>query len=215
MEELLNSMGQDVQDSLLVVDSGSTDGTIEFFQERDVKVIISPIIKEEGYGPARNHLRQMAGEHLRDIAWVLYLDADERVDERDYHLLRVTKDTLSDRFDVIALPRVDWIDEARTAMAKDVEVFPDFQARLTRLDSSLRYVKALHEGIENCREIYADSSFMRINHFHRSAGADKRRRVGKLCSFLHMRDEELGNPEYPMHESEPMYRELVKKEGLD
>lgn len=214
MEALLNSMGQDVGD-IIIVDSGSTDGSIEYANERGAIVVVDDIIKREGYGPARNHLRQVAREHHPDAVFTVYFDADERIDESEFHQLRWIKDYLDSRFDVIAFPRIDWMDDERSAMAKDVNAFPDFQARMTKLDSPLRYVRSLHEGVENYNEIYANITTPKINHFHRSAGADKRRRVGKLCSFLHMRDEELGNPEYPMHPSEEKYRKLVQEEGLD
>jgi hypothetical protein len=144
---------------------------------------------------------------------MLYLDADERIMEQDFHTLRFLKDNLQESFDVIALPRIDWKDKEMKVAAKDVNVNPDWQARMSRLDSPLVYVRRLHEQMQNFRGIYADMSSPKIHHFHRTAGQEKRDFVGKLCAKLHMEDEEFGHT-YPEHHKEAMYREQYLKEGL-
>jgi glycosyltransferase involved in cell wall biosynthesis len=58
-------------DELIVVDSGSTDRTVEIARSFTPKVID---VAWEGYGAARNHaLTAASGD------WILWLDADERV----------------------------------------------------------------------------------------------------------------------------------------
>ncbi len=58
-------------DEIIVVDSGSTDGTLDLVRQYTGKVFT---IKWPGYGAARNFaLSQATGN------WVLWLDADERV----------------------------------------------------------------------------------------------------------------------------------------
>lgn len=58
-------------DELIVVDSGSTDRTVEFAREFTDRIFT---ITWEGYGAARNFaLQQATGD------WILWLDADERV----------------------------------------------------------------------------------------------------------------------------------------
>jgi glycosyltransferase involved in cell wall biosynthesis len=58
-------------DELIVVDSGSTDRTVEIARSFTPKVID---VAWEGYGAARNHaLTEASGD------WILWLDADERV----------------------------------------------------------------------------------------------------------------------------------------
>lgn len=215
MGSLLESFGQKVNESMIIVDSGSQDGTIEFFEERGVKVVVNDVIRREGYGPARNHLRQMAVEHLNEMHWACYLDADERISPKEFHQLRVIKDNLAPQYDVVALPRIDWENLEMTKMKKDINVFHDFQARMTRLSSSLRYVKSLHEGVENYSQIYADLSSPKINHFHRSTPQEKRDQVGRVCAHLHMKDEGNGI-HYDMHHKEQFYRDqLANGKGLD
>lgn len=201
---------------ILIVDSGSDDGTIEFFQEKEkvypdfVKLIIDDIIVREGYGPARNHLREMTRQHFPAAHWMLYLDGDERI--YDFHELDFLKEYLRDEFDVVALPRLDWHDKEMTQCENDLYIHSDYQARMTRLFSGVNYVRRLHEQIQGYSKIYAKITNPKINHFHRVA-KDKRDFIGKLCAKLHMEDAEYGHT-YPMHHKEQHYRDLLEKEGL-
>lgn len=197
---------------MLVVDGGSKDGTIELLQASGVTVVVDNIIQREGYGPARNHLRAMARLHFPDSHWLAYFDADETIDESDRHQFRFLKDYLIDAYDVIAFPRIDWLDIQRTGAAKDWRGNPDYQARMSRLGSSMIYQRRLHEIIANYSLIYCSLTSPKINHFHRSAGQKKRDFIGKLCAMLHKKDE-MGDT-YPEHYKEAYYRELLAKEGL-
>jgi len=198
---------------IVIVDTGSTDGSIEYAKAQGAIVVVDDIIVREGYGPARNHLREMAKLHFPNGGWTLCLDADERIVEKDFHRLRHIKDSLIDSFDVIALPRIDWIDKEMTKAAKDVNVNPDYQARMVRYDSNMRYIRRLHEQVSDCKAIYAQPTNPVINHLHRSAGQEKRDYIGKVCAHLHMNDKEWGHT-YPLHHKEQFYRDLLEKEGL-
>lgn len=198
---------------ILIVDSGSTDGTIEYCRERGAIVIVDDIIRREGYGPARNHLRTMSMKFFSDAHWMAYFDADERIFEKDRHQLRFLKDSLVAHFDVIAFPRIDWRDTEATDAVNDFRIGPDFQSRMTRLHSPIQYVRRLHEQITGHRAVYAKLTSPKINHFHRTAGTEKRDMIGRLCAKLHMEDESYGKT-YPEHPKEAMYREQYLKEGL-
>ena len=198
---------------ILIVDSGSTDGSIEYARERGAIVIVDDIIRREGYGPARNMLRVKSKEFFPDAHWMAYFDADERIVEEEFHQLRYLKDYLSDRFDVIAFPRIDWLDREMTGYAKDFRVNPDWQARMTRLGCPIGYVRKLHEQVAGHKMIYARLTTPKINHFHRSTSQEKRDLIGKLCAKLHMEDKEWGHT-VGEHHKEAMYRERYLKEGL-
>jgi glycosyltransferase involved in cell wall biosynthesis len=58
-------------DEIIVVDSGSTDGTVEICREYTDKIILTDW---PGFGPQKNRALEMATKD-----WVLSLDADERV----------------------------------------------------------------------------------------------------------------------------------------
>lgn len=239
LDEWFENMSR-IADYILIVDGGSKDGTIEFFEARTslvsvrscvdeerfkeevkkashtqpfpIAVIVDNIIQREGYGPSRNHLREASKRHFPDAHWLAYFDADERILPEDFFELRFLKDNLIDQFDVVAFPRIDWLDKEMSKAAKDWKVYPDFQARMTRLDSPCKYVRRLHEQITNHKNIFATINNPKIHHFHRSAGQDKRDYIGKVCAFLHQKDE-YGHT-YPEHHKEAHYRELLEKEGL-
>ena len=199
---------------ILIVDTGSTDGTKEFFESKDNVVFITDdIILEEGYGPARNHLRGMSIQHYPESHWVCYLDADERIMEEDFHTLRFLKEYLNEDYDVIALPRLNRLDKHTLDTKVDFHVHPDYQARMTRLKSPLVYVRKLHEQILGFEKIYSELTNPKIHHFHRSTDQKKRDYIGKMCAKLHMEDDEYGKT-YPEHHKEAHYRELLEKEGL-
>lgn len=197
---------------ILIVDGKSTDGTQEFCRNQGAIVVEDDIIQREGYGPARNHLRELSREHFSNAHWMMYLDADETIDEREFHTLRFLKDYLVEDFDVIVFPRIDWHDETKTKAENDWKIAPDWQARMTRLHEPIFYIRRCHEQIKGYKAIYANLTTPKINHFHRSTSQEKRDLVGKLCAKLHSEDE-YGDT-YPKHHKEEYYLDLYKKEGL-
>lgn len=216
LDEWWENMSQ-IVDHILIVDGGSKDGTSEFFEQRkeegfSVVCILDSIIQREGYGAARNHLRREARKFFPEAHWLLYLDADERILEKDYHQLRFLKDYLISEYDVIAFPRIDWHDKAMTKAENDWVSAPDWQARMSRLDSSVKYVRRLHEQVQDYSKIYTELTTPKINHFHKCSPQSKRDYVGKVCAHLHGIDE-MGDT-YPEHHKEAHYRELLEKEGL-
>jgi len=109
VEDWYANMCQIADAGILIVDTGSTDGTREFFESKDNVVFITDdIILREGYGPARNHLREMSKKHFPESHWMIYLDADERLLEEDFHTLRFLKEYLEEEYDVIALIKTPW-----------------------------------------------------------------------------------------------------------
>lgn len=213
LEEWFGFVKKIADGGILIVDSGSVDGTIEYAKEQGAVVIVDNIIQREGYGPARNHLRDMTREHFPAAHWMCYLDGDERIDEEEFHRLRFLKDYLITEYDVIAFPRIDWDDKERTFAHNDWRYSPDWQARMTRLDSPVTYIRRLHEQITGHKKIFTSLTSPKINHFHRSVTQEKRDLIGKLCAKLHMEDDEYGHT-VPEHPKEAMYRERYLKEGL-
>jgi len=208
------NMTQIADAGIVIVDTGSTDGTAEFFKDKgDVVVITDDIIRREGYGSARNQLMALSREHFPEAHWMAFFDADERINVSEFHRFRHIKDYLIDAFDVVAFPRIDWMDSEMKAAKKDYHTQPDYQARMVRLNSSAQYFRKLHEQIQGHRGIYADLQNPKINHFHRSAGQEKRDEIGKVCAQLHPEDSEYGHT-YPEHHKEAYYREMIEKEGM-
>ena len=197
---------------ILIVDTGSTDGTVEYAKNCGAVVIVDDIIQREGYGPARNQLRALTRIHFPNADWMAYFDADETVSEKDFHIWAFLRDYLDPKFDVIAFPRIDWFDFEMTKAANDFHFQPDYQARMTRLNSGVEYYRKLHEMIRNYTGVFNKTTNPKINHFHRAIQT-KRDFIGKLCAKLHMEDKEFGHT-LGEHPKEAHYRELYLREGL-
>ena len=77
-----------VADELIIVDSGSTDGTLEFIEKNNLKVI---------YRPYKTHADQMnyaVSQASND--WVLCMDSDEVLDDESIENINAMKSSLSD-----------------------------------------------------------------------------------------------------------------------
>ncbi|MBS1258714.1 MAG: Cell division coordinator CpoB [Candidatus Scalindua arabica] len=85
----------DYVDEIIIVDTGSTDKTVEIAERYGAKVYHHPW--ENSFSKARNYSLKYA-----TCDWIMWLDADEEVDREDAHKLReVIKD---DDVNVICLP---------------------------------------------------------------------------------------------------------------
>ena len=214
VESWYDNMVKIADSGILIVDTGSTDGTKEFFEGKEGVVFITDdIILREGYGPARNHLRAMSRKHYPESHWCLYLDGDERIMQEDFHKLRFLKDYLIPEYDVIALPRLNRLDKDTTATKNDYMIAPDYQARMTRLDSHLQYIRKLHENIVDYSKMYAQLNNPKIHHFHRSTDQKKRDYIGRMCAKLHAEDLEYGGT-YGTHHKEEFYYKQYQEIGL-
>lgn len=202
-----------ITNQIIVVLGDSKDKSQEILEKKGVIVVNSNIITEKGYGEARNHLREMGRKFFPSAGWLLFCDADERIFGYDLHNIRHLSEELSEDFDVVAMPRINWRDKEMTKAVSDYNVYPDYQARMTRLNSPLKYFRKLHEQLMGHKAIYAHLTNPKINHFHRVTSEEKRIEIGKVCSKLHAEDLEYGDT-YPKHKKEAMYYELYLKEGL-
>jgi glycosyltransferase involved in cell wall biosynthesis len=72
----------DIVDEIIIVDTGSTDKTVELAKSRGAKVFHFPWIDD--FAAARNEaLRHATGD------WIFWMDADDRLDEENRDKLRV------------------------------------------------------------------------------------------------------------------------------
>ena len=142
--DCLRSM-KTVCDDIVVVDSGSSDGTVELARQEGATVIVQvPFL---GDGPQRSH-----GLPYCRHAWVLNLDADERLEQDliDY-IRRTDLDSLG--VDLVETRRRNYIGQRFTPYAGQ---YPDYVKRLfNRLKADFTPVTA-HTYIQA-------SSFIRIN----------------------------------------------------
>ncbi len=93
---------KDYVDEIIIVDTGSTDNTVEIAKRYNAKIYHHPW--ENSFSKARNHSLKYA-----TCDWILILDADEEIDKENAHRLKeVIKDPIgsetTQRADLILIP---------------------------------------------------------------------------------------------------------------
>lgn len=170
-------------DEIVVVDAGSTDGTVEIARRFTDKVVITE--DWPGFGQQKNRALALAtGE------WVLSIDADERVTPELAAEIRAT--LAAPRFEVYAIPRLS------SFLGRPLRHggwWPDHVARLFRRGKARFSEDAVHERLvftpplgylrqplqhESIRDL--DQMIEKMNRYTR-AGAERLERAGKRSSL--------------------------------
>lgn len=130
---------KDVVDEIIIVDTGSTDRTIEICNSYGVDVVHYPW--NDNFADARNYgIERATGD------WILWLDADEEVDKTERYKLR---DSLyQDDYDLLFIHLVNYYgSEVDPDKVYNVE-----HSRLFRREKGFRFANKIHEAI-NVNEI--------------------------------------------------------------
>lgn len=158
---------------IVVVDTGSTDGTVELAKKYTDRVYQ---VQFSDFGSIRT-----LTAHLATQPWVLMLDADERLAFQDWPLLAELIDQpvgvkgddmeLTEDGQVIidswALPRKRWADPWMRKQV-DVEAYPDWQVRLFRNHTNrpkIKFVRRVHERVSGCIRTEQSIDGPVIHHF--------------------------------------------------
>lgn len=123
---------QIVSDSVLVVDSGSTDKTVELAEQAGAKVVFRAW--DNDFSAQRN----FALEHVA-TEWVLYLDADERLNDELIEAIKKALASNDDKQYSIKRKSVAFGKEFNYGVLK-----PDFVPRLFKT-SHVKWVNKVHE----------------------------------------------------------------------
>jgi len=116
-----------VVDEIVVVDTGSTDSTVEIAERHGARVAHHPWAGD--FAAARN-----AALDLTDCDWILYIDADERL-------------AAIDRADVETLLRAAQETAFRILLKPDSRSTPYREYRLWRHDPRIRFEGVIHEKV--------------------------------------------------------------------
>ncbi len=140
-----------IVDRAVVVDTGSTDRTIDFLQEFDSKVEIKRYEWNNDFSAARNFSLEGVTSD-----WILILDADEKFICNSQKLRNELKHSAVDGYDILLEGYVD----GGSALISTV------YARLFR-NKGYRYYRAIHEQInlDQDKVKYLDESTGKIIHY--------------------------------------------------
>jgi glycosyltransferase involved in cell wall biosynthesis len=129
----LNSV-KDVVDEIIIVDTGSSDKTIEICQSFQTK--IEKFDWNGSFADARNYALEKATEE-----WILWLDADEELDKTDRQKLH--EGTHFNDYDVITLHLINYYgDQINKNNTTDVA-----HTRLFR-NNGLKFINRMHERLD-------------------------------------------------------------------
>ncbi|MHC4217539.1 MAG: glycosyltransferase family 2 protein [Planctomycetota bacterium] len=137
---------QEIAAHILVVDSGSTDGTIEICESLGAEVVNQPWL-----GHAKQ--KQLAIDQCRDRAWVLLLDSDESLEPRLRESIRTTVTRDDPAYDGWLINRKVWF----LGGWLNHTYQPEWRTRLVRGgkgkmagadDPNLGYPHSVHEQLE-------------------------------------------------------------------
>lgn len=163
-------------DEIILVDSGSTDKTIEIAKKFGAKIIEVPSKKLE-YAKWRNKgLEEAKGD------WILYLDADERVTPGlKKEIKQIISASKSENF-AHAIPRRNFY------LGKEVRfggAYPDYVKRLFKRDKLKKWEGRLHEEPVYEGELeHLKEPMVHLTHRDLSSMVEKTRRWSKIEAEL-------------------------------
>ncbi len=172
-------------DEIVVLDSGSTDGTIEIARRFTDKVYINA--DWQGFGPQRQRAQEKASGD-----WIFFIDADERVTPELKNEIHAILE-LDDRQKIYAVPRLSW---AFGSFLRHSGWYPDYVVRIyprnrTGYDNAVIHEKVIFS--EDLSEVFLHGdllhyTFRDLEHWvnktarYASAWAEDRHLKGKKGS---------------------------------
>ncbi len=174
LEQCLNSV-KDLVDEIIIVDTGSTDNTIEIAKKFGVKVI--EIKWEDDFSKARNVSLKNATKD-----WILVLDADEVIAKKDHERI---KEMISGNVEGYYLVQRTYTNDSSIANWKPVDdyeekkdysgFFETLLLRLFRNKDEIYYTMPVHESVKDSIAKYGGKtivSTLPIHHYGKVRSKD-------------------------------------------
>ncbi|MCM3663099.1 glycosyltransferase [Mesobacillus subterraneus] len=134
---------KDYVDEMIIVDTGSTDRTVEICKSFGAKVFIFPW--NGSFSDARNYgLERATGD------WILWMDADERVDSADAHKLR---EVIEYNDFILSVHLINYFGDAPDPK----KTFDIAHTRLFQNNKGFKFVNKIHEML-NANEVFTKHS---------------------------------------------------------
>ncbi|MFA6978802.1 MAG: glycosyltransferase [Ignavibacteriaceae bacterium] len=189
-----------VVDEIVLVDTGSTDNTLEIAKKYSAKIFHFEWIND--FAAARNFaLEKSFGD------WILYLDADECLSQKSvYELQKLTKNKKREAFKCI-INNIDEIN-SRPSVMTYTRLFPN--------DKRVRFEGKVHEQIENSlrkNNYVIKNSRIEIDHYgYNLTKDDLRNKAKRNLSILLKQFDEIKSSYYAFHLGQT-YAVLNEKEN--
>jgi len=170
-----------VVDEIIIVDTGSTDGTQELC--RKLGAYVYQIDGVPGYGPMRTLTAALARTD-----WVLFLDGDERMLPQDVGKLKSLAQT---QYDLIWMPRQHyraW--DMSICENPDIKEYADWQPRFYRNNRKIHFVRKVHENVRGAENPLMDFSNPVIRHFGFLKSDERLKMIKDMCDRLYRSDDE-------------------------
>lgn len=155
IDRCLNSVNGIVNE-IIIVDTGSTDSTKEIGENHGARIY--PYQWSNNFSEARNYgLSYATGD------WILWLDADEELDETDKNNLpKILGDT---KANILALPVLNY--HGLTEPVDKSHLFLIYQPRLFRNHLSIKFINRIHENVHLPENIdqFIENISVSIHHY--------------------------------------------------
>ena len=176
-------------DEIIIVDSGSTDRTIEIASKYTDKIYFNEF---KNFAEQRNYaIERCSGD------WIFTMDADEVMGENFPQLFKF----LNQKFRAILIPRYNLVSLDPLAFILKPH-YSDWQTRMFRNDGKIHYdlKHKVHHQLLNCRPRFK-LPFVNIFHFHwLMYGYEERK---KRVDYYEKIDAGSGFPRYYLYEDYP------------
>ncbi|MGR3175665.1 MAG: tetratricopeptide repeat-containing glycosyltransferase family 2 protein, partial [Candidatus Scalindua sp.] len=169
---------KDYVDEIIIVDTGSTDKTVEIAGKYGAKVYHHPW--ENSFSKARNYSIKYA-----TCDWIMWLDADEEVDKDDAHKL---KEVIKDNdVNVICLPRFSRFDGGKSLAVANV-------ANIFRNNIGIHFEGIVHNALKFSGPVKS----VNIKAYHYGFNQDEEQMERKFIRTSNLLKEQIKNdPEDP------------------
>ena len=176
-------------DEIIIVDSGSTDRTLEIAAKYTDKIYFNEF---KNFADQRNNaIERCTGD------WIITMDADEVMGENFPYLFKC----LNNKYNAILIPRYNLVGLDPTEFIVKPH-YSDWQVRIFRNDEKIRYdlEHKIHHQLLNCKP-RLKLPFVNIFHFHwLMYGYEERK---KRVEYYESLDAGSGFPRYYLYEDYP------------
>jgi glycosyltransferase involved in cell wall biosynthesis len=179
---------KDIADEIIIVDTGSTDSTLDIVREYGAKVIESQWCNDFSYS------RNLGLEEAKS-QWILVLDGDEELCKDD---IKILKEALQMPFEGYNLSLINYID------INQCDYVTDYVCRLFKNNKLYRFKNRIHEEVfsniveNNVNEVVGNLP-VRIFHYGYVKGINQKEKNTRNLKLLELQLQECSEEDKPYY----------------